>query len=100
MRTTPKFLSAAKKSEINQVVLRMETALSSLDSWFRANGLKVNATKTQLMLLGSPQNLRTLNNITVTHREHVLSPQLEAKKKLRPIFRSFIELGSPCLHCY
>ena len=57
----------------------METALSSLDIWFRANGLKVNAAKTQLMLLGSPQNLRTLPGIKVTLRDHDLIPVSEAK---------------------
>ena len=53
-------LVSGKKSQIQTVVARMEKVLASLDIWFRANGLKVNATKTQLMLLGSPQNLRTL----------------------------------------
>ena len=43
----------------------MERALASLDRWFQANGLKVNAAKTQLMLLGSPQNLRYMDDIKV-----------------------------------
>ena len=57
----------------------MENVLASLDIWFRANGLKFNATKTQLMVLGSPQNLRNLPNIKVTFREHDLIPVSEAK---------------------
>ena len=57
----------------------MESALSSLDTWFRANGLKVNASKTQLMLLGSPQNLRNLPDIKVTFRDHDLIPISDAK---------------------
>lgn len=48
-------LISGKKSETVKVVRRMEQALASLDLWFRANGLKVNASKTQLMLLGSSQ---------------------------------------------
>ena len=72
-------LISGKKSEIHAVVRRMENVLASLDIWFRANGLKVNAAKTQLMLLGSPQNLRTLPDIKVTFREHDLHPISETK---------------------
>ena len=57
----------------------MERVLSSLDLWFRANGLKVIAEKTQLMLLGSAQNLRNAPNITVKFRDHTLLPVSEAK---------------------
>ena len=52
---------------------------TSLDSWFRTSGLKVNAEKTQLMLLGSAQNLRNAPNITVKFRDHTLIPVSEAK---------------------
>ena len=72
-------LVSGKKSEIDVLVGRMENVLLSLDSWFRANGLKVNASKTQMMLLGSRQNLRTLNNVTVTFRDHILTPVPETK---------------------
>ena len=72
-------LISGKKSQIQDVVLRMENTLSSLDIWFRANGLKVNAVKTQLMLLGSPQNLRTLTDIKVNLRDHILTPVPETK---------------------
>ena len=59
----------------------METALASLDAWFRTNSLKVNASKTQLMVLGSNQNLRTLpsTDVTVTFRGVTLEPCTEAK---------------------
>ena len=72
-------LVSGKKSEISAVVSRMESVLASLDSWFRSNGLKVNAAKTQLMLLGSPPNLRTLPDIRVSYRDHDLLPISEAK---------------------
>ena len=48
-------LVSGKKSQLQTVVARMENVLASLDTWFRSNGLKVNAAKTQLMLLGSPK---------------------------------------------
>ena len=57
----------------------MERALATLDTWFQANGLKANATKTQLMLLGSPQNLRPINDFKVKFRDHDLVPVTETK---------------------
>ena len=48
-------LISDNKSEISTVVSRMQNVLASLEICFRANGLKVNASKTQLMLLGSPK---------------------------------------------
>ena len=57
----------------------MEQVLASLDKGFRVNGLKVNADKTQLMLLGSVQNLRNAPNITVKFRDHSFVPISEAK---------------------
>ena len=71
-------LVSGKKSEIHNI-FQIERALASLDYWFQANGLKVNAAKTQLMLLGSPQNLRSLNDINVKFRDHNLLPITEAK---------------------
>ena len=67
------------KSDLNEVITKMERALTSLDIWFRANGLKLNAEKTQLMLLGSAQNLRNAPNVTVKFRDHTLSPVSEAR---------------------
>ena len=72
-------LVSGKKSEIQTVVSRMEHVLASLDVWFRTNGLKVNAAKTQLMLLGSRQNLRSVSDIAVKFRGHDLLPISEAE---------------------
>ena len=57
----------------------MEEVLASIDLWFQANGLKVNAGKTQLMLLGSAQNLRNVPGFSVKFRDHHLLPVSEAK---------------------
>ena len=72
-------LVSGKKSEFDNVIHKMERALETLDIWFRANGLKVNAGKTQLMLLGSPQNLRSAPCFVVQFRNHNLLPVSEAK---------------------
>ena len=72
-------LVSGKKSELNNVISKMERVLASLDIWFRGNGLKVNTEKTQLMLLGSALNLRNAPNFTVKFRDHALVPISETK---------------------
>ena len=47
------------------LVACMEENLASLAIWLRKNGLKVNADKTQLVVIGTHQNLRQLPPISV-----------------------------------
>ena len=54
-------------------------ALSSLDLWFRANSLKVNPDKTQLIVFGSRQNLRNVPPFGMKFRERTIQPVLEVK---------------------
>ena len=82
-------ISGKKKTETVKVVRRMEQALASLDLWFRANGLKVNASKTQLMLLGSSQCLRSVPSFVVKFRDRSLLPVPEAKN-LGVLFDRFL----------
>ena len=72
-------LVSGKKTCMADVVAELERVLASLDIWFRGNGLKVNAEKTQLMFLGSHQNLRNTPDVTVNFRDHHLLPSSEAK---------------------
>ena len=72
-------LVSGKKSQLDSITFKMEQVLASLDSWFRANGLKVNAGKMQLLLLGSAQNLRNVPGLSVKFREQHLLPISEAK---------------------
>lgn len=72
-------LVSGKKSELQDVKNKMEQVLASLDCYFRANGLKVNAGKTQLMLLGSAQNLRNVSGLSIKFRDHDLLPVSETK---------------------
>ena len=44
----------------------MEVSLASLNEWFSAHALKVNTTKTQLMVFGSRQILRNLPDFTIS----------------------------------
>ena len=70
---------SGKKSHLDNLIQNMELALASLDGWFRANSLKVNPNKTQLMIFGTRQNLRTLPNVTVAFRGVTLETHTEVK---------------------
>ena len=70
---------SGKKSHLENLIQNMELALASLDGWFRANSLKVNPNKTQLMIFGTRQNLRTLPNVTVAFRGVTLETHTEVK---------------------
>ena len=52
----------------------MEASLASLNEWFSTHALKVNASKTQLMVFGSRPNLRKLPEFNVSFRDAVLQP--------------------------
>ena len=60
--------------DIELLISRMEDSLASLNDWFTANAPKVNASKTQLTVLGSRQNLRKLPDVRVSFRDAVLQP--------------------------
>ena len=70
---------SGKKNELSAVIQSMENSLTSLDQWFCANALKVNATKTQLITLGTGQNLRGLPDIKIAFRNTNLVPCREVK---------------------
>ena len=70
---------SGKKSELPALISKMENSLASLEIWFRANALKVNASKTELIAFGNRQNLRTLQNFEVAFRDTNLVPCNEVK---------------------
>ena len=53
------------KRNIPNLILRMESTLSSLAAWFHAHGLKLNTSKTEILLLGTRQNTRGLSPISI-----------------------------------
>ena len=53
------------KRNLPSLIQRMESTLSSLASWFHAHGLKLNASKTEILLLGTRQNTRDLSPVSV-----------------------------------
>ena len=72
-------LVSGKKSELPELISRMENSLASLNQWFSANALKVNGDKTQLIAFGSRQNLQNLPDFEVTFRDTKLTPCKEVK---------------------
>ena len=60
--------------DLEVLISCMEDLLASLNDWFSANALKVNASKTQLIVFGSRQNPRKLPDVRVSFRDAALQP--------------------------
>ena len=58
-------LVSGKKSDMSNLIARMESALAALFHWFCRNGMKVNAQKTQMIILGTPPMLRGLPPVSL-----------------------------------
>ena len=86
-------LVSGPKSDFQNVIARLERVLTSLDTWFHFNGLKINVDKTQLMLLGSRQNVRTIPPFQVKFRDQVLVPRQETKN-LGLVFDCYLNWNS------
>ena len=72
-------LVSGKRNELPALISSLENSLASLDTWFSANALKVNANKIQLIVFGNRQNLRNLPNFKVTFGDANLVPCDEVK---------------------
>ena len=51
-------LITGKKQDLPNMIVSMESALDSLYQWFCTHGMKLNASKTQMIVLGTPAMLR------------------------------------------
>ena len=67
-------LVSGPADDLGNLILRMEASLTSLSDWYSVHALKLNASKTQLMVFGSRPNLRKLPNFSVSFRDTVLQP--------------------------
>ena len=54
-----------RKSDVLRLIARMENALDTVYQWFCHNGMKLNAKKTQMIVLGTPSMLRDLQPIKI-----------------------------------
>ena len=58
-------LVGGRPGDIGALIGSMERNLSLLSNWFGKNGMKINAQKTQLIVLGTRQNLRQLPTVSI-----------------------------------
>ena len=58
-------LVSGKKANLSGLISAMESALSKLYAWFCANDMKVNATKSQMIVFGTRQQLRDIPPVSV-----------------------------------
>ena len=65
-------LVSGKKASLPQLIVSMEQALTSLDVWFHSHGLKVNSSKTELIVFGSRQNCRGMAPVSIRFRDDVV----------------------------
>ena len=72
-------LVSGPKREVQRLVSGIENALSYVYDWFCHNGMMLNATKTQMLVLGTPAMLRTLPPVVVRFCGNVIADSREDK---------------------
>ena len=72
-------LVSGPRNDLSGLISRMEVSLASLNEWFSAHALKVNTTKTQLMVFGSRQILRNLPDFTISFCDAELQPSAQVR---------------------
>ena len=65
-------LVTGKKRDLATIVSLTETALDIIYRWFCQHGMKTNASKTKMLVLGTPAMLRSLPPVTISFCETVL----------------------------
>ena len=58
-------LISDRKCNLPIIIQRMESTLSSIATWLHAHGLKLNTSKTEILLLGTKQNTRGLPPVSI-----------------------------------
>ena len=72
-------LVSGKKHDIQSVIAKMERALSSLSDWFVSYSMKVNTSKTQLIVLGTKAMLRNFPEVKINFGASVISESTTVK---------------------
>ena len=72
-------LVSGMKRDLPSLIARMENALTSLFHWFCFNGMKVNARKTQMIILGTPSMLRNLPPVSIQFNGTTVMESREVK---------------------
>ena len=58
-------LVSGKKCDLPQIIDRIERAVEGLYTWFCANRMKLNGSKTQVLVLGTPALIRGMPPVTI-----------------------------------
>ena len=58
-------LICGRKENLAEMICRVENTLSRLSDWFCANQMKINASKTQLLVLGTKAMLRNVPQLSI-----------------------------------
>ena len=72
-------LVASRVYEVSKMTASLELNLSRLESWYQANSLRLNASKTQFVIFGTRQMQRQLPEITVSLGDTEITPALSLK---------------------
>ena len=65
-------LISGRKSELPRLIQEMELAMQTMQQWFSQNHMKLNAAKTQLLVLGSPQILRGMDKVALAMQDTII----------------------------
>ena len=90
-------LVSGKKSELPALIVRMEQALVSVYDWFCSNGMKLNASKTQALVLGTPAMLRGLPPVALDFLGTTI-PDSRVVKNLGVIMDNYLSFQSHVDH--
>ena len=72
-------LITGKKHEIQDMIRLMEDALSTLYQWFTQNSMKLNSSKSQLLVLGTRQMLSSLPTISLSVHGNIITESSRVK---------------------
>ena len=72
-------LDSAHPDNLSGLMSRQEETLLIVRSYFTSNSLKMNPSKTTLILVGTPQNLKKTSSFRINIAGHILTPSLSVK---------------------
>ena len=72
-------LDSAHPDNLSGLMSRQEETLLIVRSYFTSNSLKMNPSKTTLILVGTPQNLKKTSSFRINIAGHILTPSQSVK---------------------
>ena len=72
-------LDSAHPDDLASLKSRQETSLLAVQSYFTANSLKMNPSKTTLLLIGTPNSLKKITSFHLNFHDFILKPSSSVK---------------------